>query len=141
MIKQEEVLQKEKIINACRGDGYMEAVRLVSQQEAKGRLQSLNRYVLDENCSLGKHFYLAESALLYCVFGSGHMDSNGEKTIFQAGDAAVFKSGEYYSLRNAEHHEYEQKGRQPLVFVEAIVRDENTSTNDAKPMIGICPGK
>ena len=138
MVIKKDRLKTARINNACRGDGYMDVTKLVEEEAARGRLKALDIYTLEENCALGKHFHVGESVLLYCISGSGWLDGNGEKVLFEQGDAARFKSGEFYSLRNADYHVYEQQNRAPLVVLAGLVRDEHTKPDDAPPLIGLC---
>jgi quercetin dioxygenase-like cupin family protein len=138
MVKKENGLTTERVENACRGDGYVNVTTLLAPQEAKGKLRSLSIYSREENCALGKHFHVGEAVLLYCISGRGWIDDNGEKKEFEAGDAAFFPSGEFYSLRNAAYHDYAQNGRDPLVVLAAVVMDEHTKREDAPAIVGFC---
>lgn len=91
---------------------------------------------IDENCNIGKHFYVGESALLLCLSGSGWINDNGDLCMFEADDAAYFKRGEYYSLRNAEQHTHTQNGRPAMEALLGIVYDADTKPEDAPLPIG-----
>ena len=131
MVNANETLKKETVQNAYRGDGFAHITQVLEKEGLSGNLLALETYTWEENCGLGKHFYVGESALIYCISGAGWMDDNGEVKKIEAGDSAIFKSGEFFSVRNAEYHDFTRTNKEPMVLLVGIVADENTHAGDA----------
>ncbi len=137
MIIKEDKMVKDKKLNAFQGDGYLDITHILEGSALKGKMKSLDVYSLDDRCSLGKHFHVGETAFLYCLEGAGSINDNGEVKPFREGDGAIFKSGEFYSLRNGVFGDMTPREVPPLKVLIAVILDKHSTKEDMEPILKI----
>ena len=137
MVITDNEMKRERVDNAFKGDGHLDLVHILEGAQLTGKLEALDLYILPERCSLGKHFYVGETAYLYCLEGSGVIDDNGELKEIETGDGAIYKSGEFFSVRNGEIGKFIPADRPALKLLVGIILDKHTTKEDGAPIIKI----
>ncbi|HHW10726.1 MAG TPA: cupin domain-containing protein [Firmicutes bacterium] len=95
------------------GQGKVELVHIMKQEDMKGKCRLFARLRLPEGASIGPHPHDNEEEIFYIIKGRAEVTEDGVKSILEPGDAVITGGGRTHSLANA--------GSEPLEVLAVIL--------------------
>ncbi len=102
MIKRRSEMQTRVVEGARGGNGCVQFLDLMREEETLGKLRVVCEITLEKGCSIGRHPHGPDAEIYIMTQGTAVVDDNGEISTVSAGDVIYTGGGAFHALANEE---------------------------------------
>ncbi|NLO38489.1 MAG: cupin domain-containing protein [Ruminiclostridium sp.] len=113
MVKKIEQMKTEIREKMRGGNGSVEMLHILNQDEIKGKVRLFAKVTLNPGSSIGQHDHVGEEEVYYILRGTAQVNDNGTLKTVCAGDVILTGDGAFHSIENT--------GNEPLEFMAVIM--------------------